>query len=504
MYKLFSSSKLKLFVVLILNLALLLASIFFGYIYAYIYLAVSVLIAFITIFFLANRRERDAYKVIAFLITIFLPFYGIAWAVAKKENKGSSKIKKEWSDIIYRNRKSVFQSNETMTNLKNTDGEVYKTCSYIVESIGMPFFQNAKVKYFSFGEAYFKDLIEDCKNAKSFILLECYKVVPSKIWTELFDVLRLKAREGVQVKFIYDNEICTEFISSDDFMRMRNHGVESVPFNTIKSSDAAFINCRNFKRLCVIDGKMGYFGGFNIDDEFVESTELTSATKDCAVKIMGECVKNLTVMFFEDYQFATKRVINLQDYFVESEDYKTKDWILPYSTNPVSLEHTNKNILLSLINNAKDNITITTSYLGIDDELRNALMVNAKSGVKVRLVFSGEKVSKKDKNLARSYFYELIKEGVEVYEYKGGKMTTRLIIIDNNLCLLSTNNLDCSCTYKHFHGGVLMYGETTILMYNDMREIINNSQILTIKDLQKRKISEKVSATMSKFMEIFK
>ena len=114
---------------------------------------------------------------------------------------------------------------------------------------------------------------------------------------------------------------------------------------------------------------------------------------------------------------------------------------MPYSTNPVSLEHTNKNILLSLINNARDNITITTPYLGIDDEVRNALIMNAKSGVKVRLIFSGVKVKKKDKNLARSYFYELIKEGVEVYEYKGGKMTTRLIIIDNNLCLISSNKV---------------------------------------------------------------
>lgn len=503
MYRLFSSSKLKLIILLILNLALALASIFFGYIYAYAYFAGSVLIALVSVFFLANRRDRDAYKVIAFLITLVLPFYGIAWAVTKKENKGSNKIKKEWSDIIYRNRKTVFQSNETMTLLKNTDSKVYKTCSYIVESIGMPVFQNAKVKYFSFGESYFKELLQDLKNAKSFILLECYKVVPSKIWTDIFDVLRIKAREGVQVKFIYDNEVCTQFISSDDFLKMRNHGVETVPFNTIKSSDATFINCRNFKRICVIDGKTGFFGGFNIDDEFIVNTELESATKDCGVKIMGESVKNLTVMFFEDYQFATKKVINLQDYFAESEETKTKDWVLPYSTNPVSLEHTNKNILLSLINNARDNITITTSYLGIDDELRNALIVASKSGVKVRLVFSSEKVAKKDKNLARSYFYELIKEGIEVYEYKGGKMTTRLIIIDNNLCLLSTNNLDCSYTYKHFHGGVILYGESTILMYNDMREIINNSQILTIKDLQKRKIGEKVSATWSKFMEIF-
>ena len=92
-----------------------------------------------------------------------MPLYGIGFAITNKENKGSTKIKKEWSDIIYRNRKTVFQSNETMQLLKNTDSEVYKTCSYIVESIGMPCFQNAKVKYFSFGEAYYKELFEDCK-----------------------------------------------------------------------------------------------------------------------------------------------------------------------------------------------------------------------------------------------------------------------------------------------------------------------------------------------------
>lgn len=502
MFKIFTSSKLKLFLLLIINVAVAFLMSFFNLLY--VYFASCLFLAILSIFFIANRPERDAYKVMVFLLIIMLPLYGIGFAFTNKENKGTKKIKKEWSDIVYRNRKTVFQSNETMDLLKNTDSEVYKTCSYIVDSIGMPCFQNAKIKYFSFGEAYFKDLFDECKKAQKFILFQCHKVVPGNIWTQLFDTLRFKAREGVTVKFIYDHEVCTKFISNDDFMKMRNHGIETIPFNTLKSSDATFLNCRNYKRLCVIDGKVGFFGGFDVNDEFVESSELTNATKDCAVKIMGDSVKNLTVMFFEDYQFATKKVINLQDYFADNESSKTKDWILPYSTNPVSTEHTNKNILLSLINNSRDNITITTSYLGIDDELRNALIVNAKSGVKVRLIFSGEKVKKKYKNLARSYFYELIKGGVEVYEYKGGKMTTKLIIIDNNLCLLSTNNLDCSYTYRHFNGGVIVYGESAILMYNDMREIINNSQILTIKDLQKRKLGEKISSTWTKFMEIFK
>ena len=157
-----------------------------------------------------------------------------------------------------------------------------------------------------------------------------------------------------------------------------------------------------------------------------------------------------------------------------------------------------------MINNAKENISITTSYIALDDELKNALIINAKSGVKVRLIFCGEKVKKNIKYLARSYFYDLLKEGIEVYEYKGGKMTTKLIMIDNDTALISTNNLDCQNTYRHFNAGVYMYGESVILMYNDMREIISNSQLITIKDLQKRKLGEMISATWSKFIALFR
>lgn len=500
--KFFSSIYFKLFLLFIINLAGFLACVWFNVIY--IYFAVSLFTAFLSIFFLANRKERDVYKVIVFLTIIIMPLLGIGYGVFAKDKKGSKSIKKKWSDIIYRNRKSVFSSSETMQTLRQTNTEVFKTCNYLVDSTGLPCFQNARFKYFSMGEGYYKELFDECKKATNYILFECYKIVPGKLWQEFFDILRLKAREGVQVRLIYDDAICTKFISSEDYQRMRNHGIETVPFNKVSNFNSSFINCRNYKRLCIVDGKVGFFGGFNVKDEYIASEENQTATKDCGIKIMGDAVKNLIVMFFEDYQFATNKVINLQEYFADNESVKTKDWILPYSTNPISTENTNKNILLSMVNNAKENINITTSYIVLDDELKNSLIVNARSGVKVRLIFSGEDTKRSMKNLSRSYFYDLIKEGIEVYEYKGGKMTTKLIMIDNETALVSTNNLDCINTYRHFNAGVFAYGESVILMYNDMREIISNSQLITIKDLQKRKISEKFSATWSKFIALFR
>ena len=500
--KFFSSTFFRLFLLFLINAAIAFCCSFFGYIY--IYFAACAVFGFVSIFFLANRIEKDTYKVIVFLLMFFLPLLAIGCAIALKQKKGSKKIKKEWSDIIYRNRKSVFQSNETMTNLKKVNDEAYKTCSYLVDTVGMPCFQNVNIKYYSFGEAYFKDMIAEMQKAERFIFLECYKIKPGKTWTEIFDVLREKARQGVLVKLVYDDAVCTKYISSLDYKKMQNHGIETVPFNKVKGLGNSFVNYRNFKRLCVIDGKSGFFGGFDIDDEYVINKELTSATKDCGIRIVGEAVKNITVMFFEDYQFATKKVINLQEYFADNEPTKSKDYVLPYSTNPVSLDHTNKNILLSLINNAKESISIVTSYLALDDELKNALIVNAKSGVKVKLIFCGEKAKSNVKTLARSYFYDLIKEGIEVYEYKAGKMTTKLIIIDKNAALISTSDLDSMSTYRHFNAGVYVYGDAIAVMYNDIRDIITNSQLITIKDLQKRRLGEKISAVWSKFIQIFR
>ena len=499
--KFFSSTFLKLFVLLLLNAAIIFFSAYFGYLY--IYFLVCFVMTILSVFFLANRQEKDSYKVTVFILLFILPLFAIGYAVCFRNKKGSKKIKKEWSDIIYRNRKSVFQSNETMANLKAINNQAFKTCNYLVDSVGMPCFQNANLKYYSFGEAYYKDLIADLESAERYILLECYKIIPGELWSQIFDTLRLKARSGVSVRLVYDEAVCTKFISKEDFLKMQNHGIETVPFNRYKAFNGGIVNCRNYKRISVIDGKVGYFGGFNIADEYVKNEKMVSATKDCGIKIIGEAVKNLVVMFFEDYQFATKKIINLQEYFADSTPAKSKDWILPYSTNPVSLEHTNENILLSLINNAKDNISIVTSYVALDDELKNALIVNAKSGVKVRLIFSAEKEKKSIRTLSRSYFYDLIKEGIEVYEYTGGLMTTKLIMVDNNSALISTNNLDCLNTYKHFNAGVYVYGDSVILMYNDIREIVNASQLITIKDLQKRKIGEKISATWSKFWSLF-
>ncbi len=501
--KFFASTKFRLFIAFLVNIAVaVVASIFH---YQYVYFAVSILSACITIFFLANRKERDAYKVTVFLLIFSMPIFGLAYAVLNKENKGNKKIRREWANIMYRNRKTNLPSAESLQSLKSNSISAYKTCSYLVENIGMPCYDKTGIEYFNSGDAYFKDLFNSLRNAKKYILIECYKIIPGKIWWELFDILRFKSREGVNIKFVFDDTVCTKFISSEDFQKMRNHGIETVPFNKMSGLGSSFSNCRNFKRIIVIDGEIGYMSGFNFSDDYTgifEELSIPSA-KDAAVKLTGPAIRNLIVSFFEDYQFASKKVIKLQEYFVDSVPSKAKNWILPYSTNPVS-GHNNKNIILSMINNARESVTITTTYISLDDELKNALIIAAKSGIDVKVVFSGSEEANSVRVLAKSFFAELIKEGIHIYEVANRKLTTRLIVVDGDSCVMSTNNLDCFNTYTHFNCGVYMYGEVMKAINSDISEIILSANLISLKDIQKRKLGEKISASWSKVIAIFK
>lgn len=502
--KFFVSTKLRLLLAFIINTAIMVVGSIFNYLY--LYYIISVATACVTIFFLANRKEKDTYKVTVFLLTMIMPIFGISYAVLTKERKGDKKVKKEWANILYRNRKTNLPSDESLDSLKHSSVSAYKTCKYLVETIGMPCYDKTDIKYYSAGDKYFADLFEACNNAKKYILIECYKIKPGKVWWSLFDILRLKAREGVKVKLVYDDGVCTKYLSNEDFVKMRNHGIETVPFNRMAGLGNSFLNCRNFKRITVVDGEVGFMSGFNISDEYLNLTDDRNEvpTKDAGIRFGGQAVRNLIVSFFEDYQYASKKVIKLQEYFVEGTPSKAKNWILPYSTNPVTVGHSNKNIILSMIQNARESIVITTTYISLNDELKNSLIMAAKSGVEVKIVYSGETETKRVKILAKSFFAELIKEGIHIYEINNRRMTNRLIIVDNNSAVISTNNLDCFSTYKHFNCGVYMYGEVMKDIAKDISEIVSNAEPVSLKDIQKRKLSEKVSASWSKVIAIFR
>jgi len=501
--KFLCSAALRIVILFILNILICLTMAYFN-ILIYYYLS-CLLISIISIFFITHSPEKDVYKAISFLLILMFPLVGIFYAVTMRVEKGNNKLKKEWKDITLRNRKTIFQNNDTLMSLKSSSIEAYKNTNYIIDSIGMPCYTGVASKYYPDGDSYYKDVFEECKKAEKYIFIENYKIIPGEIWTELFNILRLKAREGVAVKLVYDDVVCRRYIPHSDFLKMQNHGIETVPFNKVgKGYNGNFVNCRNYKRLFVIDGKVGFIGGFNISNEYSKVDEFNNPTRNCALRLENDAVKNLIVMFIEDYQFATKKVIKLADYFAEYKPSKHKNWVLPYSKNPVIREHHDKSFILNLINNTKESITVTTSYIALDDELKNALIVNARSGIKVKLVFGGVKVSKSIKALARSYFYELIKEGVEVYEYKGGRLETRLIVVDNNTALMSTINLDCSKTYQHFNAGVYMHGEIVNQINKDTNDLLVNSQLITIKDLQKRKLGEKLRASWLNFIALFR
>lgn len=497
-------SKLRSLLMFLINLAIICVLYFFGYLH--FYFAITTTLAILSIFILSSSKEKNIYKVITFLLLFTLPLSAFMYAFETKEHLGSTKIKREWANILYRNRKTNISSMDTLQSLKAINNSVYKSSSYMVDSLGMPIYPRANFKYINSGKSYFENLYADCKKAHKYILIEAHKIIPGENWEKLFEILRLKSREGVEIKLIYDKDSCTKYIKTIDFLKMCNHGIHTIPFGRPIGLSSTSHNCKNYKRLFIIDGKVGYMGGFDISDNYngYEEGDISLATKDVAVRLEGQPVRTLIVAFFEDYQFVTRQVVKLDNYFIEETRTNAKNWILPYSTNPVSADHNNKNIVLSLIYNARESISIFTTHLTLDDELKNALILSAKSGVNVKILFSGGNENKRVINLSKSYFSELIREGVEVHEYNSGRMTTKMIVVDGDSALISSNNLDFVSIYRDFNAGVYLYGEGVKEIVKDVSVIMANCPAITLKDIQKRKFRDKLSATWFKFITLFK
>lgn len=320
----------------------------------------------------------------------------------------------------------------------------------------------------------------------------------------MFNLLRNKALEGVEVKLIYDDFGCLDmFDDKKHFEKLNNHKIEAVPFNKVKAGLNLFVNYRDHRKIAIIDGKVAFTGGINIGDEYANIEKRFGYWKDTAVKIIGPAVWNNIVMFFNNWILSTREEVDVSKYvpvFNEVVPAKNKEFIQPFGTGPLSSEPIARNVYLKMINTAKDYVYITTPYFIIDKQMQESLKLASQSGVDVRIVMPAIPDKRWVFYLSRSYYEGLIKAGVKIYEYTPGFMHAKMMLTDNAQALIGTANFDFRSLYLHFENGVLIGNSKTInsIKY-DFDSIIGSSHLISLRDLKQRKWYEKLSAQLLKF-----
>ena len=494
-----SSGKVLSISALIINLILLYVCDIYLQFYAYHLIAVG--IALLLLIIHSIRGENMTHIIFCFAVSSILPLPGIVFSIYLGNRKCNRRQIKLFKDIYYKSSAFISQDATTLDTLKQDRRETYKQVKYLLSVTNRPIHTGNITKYYNNTVDYFNEYIEVLKTAKKYIFIEVFSITDSEIWTQIFDVIRTKAREGVSVKLIYDYIGCKKgFKDKQYFKKLENHGIEAISFNEPTALPSRINKYRSHRKFSVVDGTTAFFGGCNISDRYYGE----APWKDGGLKISGSAVWNFTVTFLEDYIYSAKKSVNFEDYLItnypESKS-KTKDYVQPFVIDPIQINNPEKKALLNCINNAMDTLDIVAPYMVLDDEILTALKMASRSGVKISIIVPDTSIKKKLFYISRSYYADLIRSGIRLYSYKTTYLHSKMVICDGNTAILSSMNLDYRPMYTHFSDGVLVYKGTAMNgIMKDFESMKDSSYEITIKEMSKRNIFEKLIATIYRLL----
>ena len=336
----------------------------------------------------------------------------------------------------------------------------------------------------------FPAMLEALRSAEHFIFMEYFIINQGYMFQTIVDILEEKAKQGVEVRLIYDDMGCIGTLPPHYYKILQKKGIKCAAFNPFRPVMSVIMNNRDHRKILVVDGTVGFTGGINLADEYINKIERFGYWKDTGVRIEGEGVWSLTNMFLGMWNSIVR----------SSEDYKKylppvhQTWNLdedgfvqPYGDSPLDHENVGENIYLNIISRAKKYVYIFTPYLIIDHETLVALRNAAKSGVDVRIVTPGIPDKKMVYLLTQSYYTPLLEAGVKIYQYTPGFLHAKSFVCDDEIATVGSVNLDFRSLYLHFECGVFMYRSKAVMQVKqDCMETFACSEEISLAFCRKR------------------
>lgn len=314
------------------------------------------------------------------------------------------------------------------------------------------------LKIFTDGHEKFNSLFEDLKKAKHHINIEYFTIYDDQLGKKLRKILVQKAREGVQVRVLYDL-FGSKGSKQKFFKELIQAGGEVTPFMKSKLGYYSFrINFRNHRKIVVIDGSVGYIGGFNIGDQYLGRNKRFGNWRDTHLRLEGSVVLQLQSRFFMDWNASAKRqkVQFSLDYFPQSNVQNNIPMQI-VSSGPENDVQKIKQGYIKMIMGAKHSIWIETPYFIPDDALMEALLIAIRSGIEVRIVIPQMPDHPFVYRATEYYVQQLLKAGARIYSYQNGFMHAKTIVVDNMITSVGSANWDIRSFKLNFEANAFMY-----------------------------------------------
>lgn len=429
------------------------------------------LLSIVVVFFIIYKRNSNPAVKLAFIVPILLfPILGGILYVLFGRVTVPFKMKKNLEITNKCIDDSFSDDNGLLKDIKTNAPHIYTQCKYINDFAPGQVCNNTLAKYYSDGEEYWLELIEDLKTAEKYIFIEYFIIGLGTMWDAVLEVLKNKVEEGVEVRLIYDDFGSATVLPSKYFNTLNSYGIKCIAFNRIIPFFATILNNRDHRKNVVIDGRVAYTGGINIADEYINKKERFGYWKDAGLRLEGDAVWNMTVLFLQMWNIS-KHTDERFDIYRNEKVYldNATGYVQPYGDSPLDHELVAESVYLNMINNAKNYIWIYTPYLIMDDILTESIKLACKRGVDVRIVTPGVPDKKLVYYLTRCSYVALMEAGVKIYEYTPGFIHSKCTLCDDEIANIGTVNYDYRSLYHHFECGVMLYQtEAVTSLKNDM------------------------------------
>lgn len=434
----------------------------------------------LTALFVINEKGNPAIKMAWIVFILVTPVFGSLLYVLMGGKSPRRLLRNaceeaERKNFAYRNK-----SNEAGDRLKAEDEGLYILSRYL-EGLGFPVCENTSARYFASGEEAFPFMLEAIEKAEKFIFLEYFILDDGEMLTLLENALEKKAKEGVEVRLIYDDMGSVFSIPSGYEKKLSEKGIKCFSFNPYLPVISAAMNNRDHRKILVVDSRVAFTGGVNIADEYINKIEKYGYWKDNVVRLEGDGAREFTLMFLDLWNAFRNKGEDISK-FLEKPCCECGEggFVQPFSDTPLDDETVGENVYLSAINSAKKYIYIYTPYLIPDYELNSALCLAAKKGVDVKIIVPGIPDKKIVYSMTKSYYRTLINAGVEIYKFTEGFVHAKGFVCDDIISCAGTINLDFRSMCHHFECGCVFYKMPVIAhMKKDMLETIEKCEKIT-------------------------
>ncbi len=409
------------------------------------------------VLYLAAARMDASYKVAWLILILVFPVAGVSIYLFMGGNRLSRREKRKLSALTHSMEEHLRQDFSVKNALLNESAAAAKESGYLQKNAYSPVYTDTETEYFSCGEDFFPRVLEELRKAEKFIFLEYFIVEDGYLWGKILDILKEKAAGGVDVRLIYDDFGCITRLPARYPRYLRDFGISTRVFNPFLPIVSGRLNNRDHRKILVIDGKVGFTGGMNLADEYMNRVSRFGYWKDAGLFLRGDAVQSMTVQFLSMWDFVSATQSDMGSFRPDSASSKGAGFVQPFTDSPLDSESVGQTALLNLIAGAKKTLYIMTPYLVLDDCLTTALCNSAKSGVDVRIITPGVPDKWYVYSVTRFSYRALTEAGVKIYEFSPGFLHSKVFLADGDTAVVGTVNLDYRSLYLHFENAVWMH-----------------------------------------------